>query len=151
MKPYSPVKFRGFTLIELMIVLVVMGILTSVAIPSYRNYMLRAHRVDAKTALLRLAANQEKFFLQNNSYATSSVLGDAPPDGLGMESTTENGYFTLVLTTAANGQSYVAEANATGGQTDDVDCDVYGINSAGLEYGGPGPNFDTGSNNPDCW
>lgn len=151
MKAYSPAKFRGFTLIELMIVLVVMGILASAAIPSYRNYMLRAHRVDAKTALLRLAANQEKFFLQNNSYAASSVLGDAPPDGLGMESTTENGYFTLVLTTAANGQSYVAEASATGGQTDDADCDVYGINSTGLEYGGPGPNFDTGSNNPDCW
>ena len=61
---------RGFSLIELLVVVVIVAILGLVAIPSYRQYNIRAQRTEAKTALLRLAANQERFYLQNNSYST---------------------------------------------------------------------------------
>ena len=61
---------RGVTLIELMIVVVVLAILGSISVSTYRRYMLRANRTDATTMLLRIQVAQEKFFLQNNGYAT---------------------------------------------------------------------------------
>ena len=65
---------RGVTLLELMAVIVIIGILASIAIPSYRTYLLRAQRTDATAALLRAAAAQEKCYLQNNRYATNAEL-----------------------------------------------------------------------------
>ena len=93
--PLNP-RFRmhGVTLIELLIVIVVIGILAAIAVPSYRNYVLRAQRTDAMSALLRVAAAQEKFYLQNNTYADDDALADDPPAGLGISST-ENGWYDL--------------------------------------------------------
>ena len=51
---------RGFSLVELMMVIVIIAILASVAVPGYRDYVQRAQRVDATAALLRIAAAQEK-------------------------------------------------------------------------------------------
>ena len=60
---------RGFTLIEAMVVVVIIAIMASIGIPSYRQYMMRAQRADGTGALLRMASAQEKFYLQNNRYA----------------------------------------------------------------------------------
>ena len=62
---------RGVTLIELVVVMIIVGILAAVAIPTYRNYVIRSQRSDAKDALLALATQQEKFYLQCNSYANA--------------------------------------------------------------------------------
>lgn len=59
---------RGVTLIELMIVVVVLGILAAIAYPNYREYVARAKRTEARAALLQIATNQERFYLQNNTY-----------------------------------------------------------------------------------
>jgi prepilin-type N-terminal cleavage/methylation domain-containing protein len=59
---------RGITLIELMIVVVIVGILASIAYPNYREFAARAKRTEAKTALLKIATNQERFLLDNNTY-----------------------------------------------------------------------------------
>jgi type IV pilus assembly protein PilE len=79
---------RGFTLIELMIVMVIMAILASASVAGYRQYLRRANRTDATAALLRLSAAEERFYLQNNRYATSAdELADPPPAGLGISGT----------------------------------------------------------------
>ena len=62
---------QGVTLIELVVVVVIVGILASIAIPSYRNYVLRANRTEGRAALLALATAQEKFYLQCNTYTTA--------------------------------------------------------------------------------
>ncbi len=74
-------RMPGMTLIELLVVVALVAILTFAAVPSYRAYAVRAHRVEATTALLALSAAQEKFYLQNNTY--TAELADAPPDGPG--------------------------------------------------------------------
>ena len=68
---------RGVTLIELVIVTIIVGILAAIAIPSYRSYVLRSQRSDAKDAVLALATQQEKHYLQCNRYAAAIAgLGD---------------------------------------------------------------------------
>ena len=60
---------RGFSLIELMIVVVIVGILASIAYPSYAEYVMRGNRQAARSALLQIADRQEQFFLDNKRYA----------------------------------------------------------------------------------
>lgn len=130
---------RGVTLIELMIVIIVVAILASIAVPSYRQYVLRSHRTEAKAALMNLAAAQEKFYLQNNTY--TDELTDAPPDGLGIPDTTENGSYTIAITAGADATAFSATATATGGQAQDTHCASFTINQAGVKT----------ATNADCW
>jgi type IV pilus assembly protein PilE len=131
----------GVTLIELMIVVVVVAILASIALPSYRQYVLRAHRTEAKTVLLGLAASQEKFYLQNNTYAANAALSTAPPNGLGIPATTQNGWYTIAIANGANATGFSATATAVGSQAVDTHCATFTINQAGVK---------TATNN-DCW
>ncbi len=64
---------RGITLIELLVVIMIIGILAAIAIPMYTNYMQRARRADAKTALEQLRAAQEMFRAEKGSYSVDLV------------------------------------------------------------------------------
>jgi type IV pilus assembly protein PilE len=79
----SVCRNRGVTLVELLMVIVIIAILSSIAVPTYRSYVLRAQRTEATATLLRVQAAQEKFFAQNNIYAAD--LAAAPPAGLRSE------------------------------------------------------------------
>jgi len=136
-------RAAGVTLIELMVVVMVIGVLGMIAIPSYRQYTMRAQRTEAKTALLQIATNQERFYLQNNSYATLAQLAAA-----NFPTMTEHGVYTLTLATA-NGwvQDYTATATPTPGggtngvdMTADPDCTTFTLNSRGVRTATPDPN-----------
>jgi type IV pilus assembly protein PilE len=123
---------RGVTLVELMTVVVVLGILAAIAVPSYRRYLLRSQRTDAKTALLQVQTAQEKFYLQANAY-TDALKGN-PPDGLGLNDVSSNGFYAIAVTLGADNQSYTATATAIAGkgQSDDTSCTQFSITDAGV-------------------
>jgi len=131
---------RGFTLIELMIVISVVAILTTIAVTSYRAYVLRASRTEARMALLSIQVAQEKFFLQNNTYTTNVTA--LPPTGLGVSSPTPNGFYTIAVAGDPNSTnniatSFLATATATGTQTQDTSCLTLTINDQGQRNSTP--------------
>lgn len=126
-------KHKGFTLVELMVVIVVAAILTSIATSTYRKYLIRANRTEARIALLRVQAAQEKFFLQNHRYASEDELDDAPPQGLGVATNTPGGMYTISLSEDSGDTEYEVVATATGGQTADVAaCRTLSISNLGV-------------------
>jgi type IV pilus assembly protein PilE len=67
-------KQQGFTLIELMIVVIVVAVLAAIAIPSYRDYVIRGHRRAAQAAMMDIATREQQFFVANRVYANPSDL-----------------------------------------------------------------------------
>jgi type IV pilus assembly protein PilE len=113
----------GFTLLELMITVAIVGILAAIAYPSYQGYIERARRADAHEGLLRIQLGQEKWRANHTSYTTA--LTAAPPNGLGLSATSAEGHYQLALT-SASATGFVATATAaTGGsQANDTGCTV---------------------------
>jgi type IV pilus assembly protein PilE len=129
-------SMRGMTLVELLTVMAIVALLGSIAYTTYRNSVIRSNRTEATAALLSVAAAQEKFYLQNNTYASDDQLEDPPPTGLGLSRTTANGYYTIALDTGAQDdltQTFGATATptSTGGQGDDDDCTAFTIDETG--------------------
>ncbi|MDJ0712275.1 MAG: type IV pilin protein [Woeseiaceae bacterium] len=138
---HMPIKQRGITLIELMIVVVVVSILAAVAYPNYQEFVARAKRNEAKAALLQLATNQERFYLNNNRFtADVTLLGFASNDG-GDTSITENEYYTIDVT-AANASNFTATATYRFGAPESDRCRVFTIDGRGDKTSTP---FT------DCW
>ena len=82
---YTAHRQSGFTLIELMIVVVIVAILAAVAFPSYTQYVTRSHRQAGKNILYRLSDRQEQYFIDNKQYAADlSTLG-YPADTIGVD------------------------------------------------------------------
>lgn len=139
----------GFTLIELMVVIAIVGILASIAYPAYRRQVMRAQRTDATAALLRVAAAQERYYLQNNSYAATAAITTAPPAGLGIPGT-DRRYYTLTIesTDLAAGFTAVAVPVAGGPQVGDTDCARFTLTEALLR----GATKSSGTDNTaTCW
>ena len=102
---------RGFTLIELMIVLAVVGLLTAISYPVYRQHIIRGNREAAKTELVEIAAQQEKIYLNSDAYTSNLTTAYTGTSAGGLGRTTgktSNGKYTLSIATAA--QSYTVTA-----------------------------------------
>ena len=139
-----PHRMRGMTLIELMVVVAIVAILASLAVGSYRRYVLRANRTDATSALLRIQVGEEKYFLQNNAYTINATA--QPPTGLGVASPTRNGFYNITVTPGSTGSiatSFSATATAKGTQTQDTSCQTLTIDDQGLRNSAP--------STTECW
>ena len=113
--PSHPRRTRGFTLIELMIVVAIVAILASVALPAYLDSVRKSRRADAITALNQVAQAQERWRANNSTYSnvlTSAGLNVANPS---------SGYYTLAVS-GNTATAYSATATAAGAQTSDARC-----------------------------
>jgi type IV pilus assembly protein PilE len=124
----------GVTLIELMVIIAILGILGTVAVNSYRGYLLRSNRTEARVALLKVQSQQEKFFLQNGRYAVNSELSTAPPTGLGVAATTPASFYTIDLVAIADTNKFTVRARAANGQLKDASaCQTFTIDEKGAK------------------
>lgn len=149
MKLYK--KSSGFTLIELMIAVAIIGILAAIAYPSYQEQVRKSRRSDAMTALSTAAAMQERWFTEHSSYTTTITnIGGA---------TSAEGYYTIsvvdqTIDDATNCLSgtympcYKLTAKATGTQASDTKCDEFFLDSTGKKTAENSANVDATDT---CW
>jgi type IV pilus assembly protein PilE len=139
---HSRSRQRGITLLELMAVVMVIGILGMIAIPSYRQYSMRAQRTDAKAALLQLTTNQERFYLTNRTYSNDPVALGFPSNQ------SERGSYTLAIASADLTVGYTATATPRAGaavdMTVDAQCTSFSVTSQGVRTA-------TGTSAATCW
>ena len=122
---------KGFTLIELMVAVVVIGILAAIAIPNYQQFTRKAKRTDATTALTALQQAQAKLRATCRFYAGALGAGGcdttdpatAAATQVNVPVTSENSLYNIALISGdSDGNSYTAIASATGSQAGDLDC-----------------------------
>ena len=119
-------KTKGFTLIELMIAVAIIGILAGIAYPSYQESVRESRRADAKGALLGFANSMERYYTENNSYVGAPVNADTP-------------YYALSIN-KADVRSYELHATPQGAQVDDK-CGTLSLTQTGAK----------GASTSDCW
>ena len=139
---YTKTKLKGFTLIELIIAIAIIGVLAALAIPAYQESTAKTRRSDAQGALLGLTSALERFYTENNSYLEAADSGadtgapaatlypsQAPIDG-------NSKYYNLTIQ-AATGTTYTLAATPIVGTVMDGDsCGTFTITSAGVKGAG---------------
>lgn len=108
---------NGFTLIEVMITVVIIGILASIAYPSYQEFVKRGNRTEGQAFLNEVAARQERYYVQNHVYVTGNTDADVAKLKLKNNRTSETGKYTLSLAANAGDGGYTLTATQQFGDT----------------------------------
>lgn len=129
-------RANGFSLMELLVTVTIIGILLAIAVPNYNEYIKRSSRSAAQSELLELASIQEKIFLNSSAYTqnvTNAYTGNST-GGLGRTSgLTQDGKYTLSLTGTAT--TYTLTATPVAGSTQVGDGNI-SVNEAGRRLRG---------------
>lgn len=103
-------KYSGFTLIELMIVIAIIGILAAIALPGYQDSVRKTRRAAVQADLVEISSYMERHFTESNSYTGATIAASG----------VTSDYYTVTPTITA--LTYTLTAAATGSQTSDTGC-----------------------------
>lgn len=132
-------RAKGFSLIELMIVVAIVGILAAVAYPAYTDYIVRANRSAATGFMQELAAREQEYLINARTYGTLAQLGLSVPSDV-------SNFYTVTIDDPVSATAFTVRAVPTGSQaTRDTRCGTLTLNQGGSQgISGSG----TAS---DCW
>ena len=132
----------GFAIVELLIVVTVVAILVSVAVPSFQRAIIKSRQTDAMELLYTVAHRQQQFFTRNNAY--TSVTGES---GINVATTSGGGYYTLTITVPDPASSYTLSAVPVSGtsQANDTACGTFALTSLGVK------SVSGNQVSPPCW
>ena len=164
----SSARNAGFTLVELVVVMLVSAILIAVAVPTYQAQIRHSRRTDAKTALLDLAAREEKYMSLNNTYTASPAnLGyvAASATTATFPQTVGSGYYQVNLCLAtpittscttssaagALGPTYIVSATPQGQQANDTTCLYFAVDNTGTQYSSNSISGVATATTSTCW
>jgi type IV pilus assembly protein PilE len=141
-------KSDGFTLIELMIVLIVIGVLAAIVYPSYQKYILKSHRATAINAVLDVASREARYYTTNNNYTSSMTALGYSADPYPVANGTDSYWYNvnLLSVTAATSTApahFTVQAVPTGGQNNDT-CGTFTYTDMGVKA-------VTSGSLSDCW
>lgn len=151
----------GFTLVELMVVMAILGILATFALPAYNDHVTKARRRDAQGALMGLANAMERYFTVNSSYSGATLAGgsaiypsQAPIDGsdkyydLSIDVDGATQYCYDVTETTSTAYCLMATPISSSGQNGDGLLTLSSTGARGWDKNADGDTADSGEN---CW
>lgn len=132
----------GFSMVELLIVIAILAILVSAAIPSYQRAITKSRYTDAKELLYTVAHRQQQYYTQHNVY--TAVTGVA---GIQVATTSSNGYYTLSIAVPDPPSAYSISAVPVPGtsQANDPACGTFTLTSLGVK------SVSGSQTSPPCW
>lgn len=109
-------RHNGFTLIELMVAVAIVGILAAIALPSYRDFVMRGNRSAAQAEMMDIANREQQFLLANRSYASKATL---EASGYALSGDVANNYSYTIAIGVGAVPTYSIDFTAIGGQVAD--------------------------------